>query len=118
QLAGMRRLPAMSVPCASQTSPAASAAAAPPDEPPQVRLVFHGLEVWPKIGFQVVASEPYSGVFERARTMPPRSSIRSTSGSDFGAMRSANTGQPKVLRTPSTSIRSLTAIGNPASQPG
>src|SRR5208283_2838008 len=40
KLAGVRRLPPRSEPCANQTSPVARATAAPPDEPPQVRAVF------------------------------------------------------------------------------
>jgi hypothetical protein len=47
KLAGMRIEPARSVPKSRQDSPAATAAAAPPDEPPGVWLVSHGLLVAP-----------------------------------------------------------------------
>ena len=40
-------LPALSEPVASVAVPEASAAAAPPDDAPQVIAVFHGLRVTP-----------------------------------------------------------------------
>ena len=43
QYAGNRTDPAMSVPCASGTIPAATEDAAPPDEPPGVCVFDHGL---------------------------------------------------------------------------
>ena len=45
--AGMRTEPRPSVPCATGTSAAATAAADPPDEPPGVRRRSHGLRVMP-----------------------------------------------------------------------
>ena len=45
--AGMRTEPAPSVPTLSGPSPAATAAAVPPDDPPGVRLGSHGLRVMP-----------------------------------------------------------------------
>ena len=46
--AGMRTEPAMSVPSSKLVSPAATAAAAPPDDPTGVRAGTHGLFVVPK----------------------------------------------------------------------
>ena len=43
----------MSLPSSSGVSPAANAAAEPPDEPPTLRVVSHGLFVVPKTGFDV-----------------------------------------------------------------
>ena len=60
----------------------ASATAAPPDEPPQVRLTSHGLSVAPKTSLNVLAPAPNSGVFDFATTTAPRSSSRSTMMSD------------------------------------
>ena len=48
KLAGMRSEPPRQEPFASQTSCAANAAAAPPDEPPAVRVRFQGLRVIPQ----------------------------------------------------------------------
>ena len=45
---GLRMEPPMSEPSSSGVRPAARAAAAPPDEPPVVRVVSHGLLVTPK----------------------------------------------------------------------
>ena len=50
QAAGIRTLPAPSEPIAAVTSPAATAAALPPDEPPGVCSRDHGLRVCPKRG--------------------------------------------------------------------
>src|SRR5262245_42650820 len=47
QEAGMRTEPPPSVPCAAGASPAATAAAAPPLEPPGVRSRSHGLRQAP-----------------------------------------------------------------------
>ena len=51
-----------SPPWASGTTPAATAAAAPPDEPPGVRVVSHGLRVGPVRRGSVVGRMPNSGV--------------------------------------------------------
>src|SRR5262245_6266083 len=71
--AGVRRLPPRSDPVASHTWPEASAAAEPPDEPPQVRLVSHGFRVTPNTSLKVLPPAPNSGVFDLATTTPPRS---------------------------------------------
>ena len=51
--AGWRTEPPVSVPVASGTSPAATAAAEPPDEPPAIRAASHGLRTAPKTGFSL-----------------------------------------------------------------
>ena len=51
--AGMRIEPDRSVPISNGVIPEASAAAAPPLEPPGVRSRFQGLLVRPKIGLSV-----------------------------------------------------------------
>ncbi len=48
--AGIRTLPAPSEPMAAATNPAATAAALPPEDPPGVCSLDHGLRVWPKPG--------------------------------------------------------------------
>jgi hypothetical protein len=47
---GMRIEPAMSEPMPNGEPPAAISAASPPDEPPEVRAVSHGLAVRPCTG--------------------------------------------------------------------
>src|SRR6516164_8387294 len=62
QDAGMRIEPPPSLACAAGTIPAATAAAAPPDEPPEVRDKSHGLRVGPNMAGSVTGSSPISGV--------------------------------------------------------
>src|SRR3982751_4677370 len=64
--AGLRRLPPMSEPCATQAMPVASATAAPPDEPAADLDVSHGLRVAPNTSLKVLAPAPNSGVFDLA----------------------------------------------------
>src|SRR5215831_15724988 len=66
KLAGLRNDPPRSVPCASQAMPVASAAAAPPDDPPAERALFHGLCVDPNTSLKVLAPAPNSGVLDFA----------------------------------------------------
>ena len=66
KLAGLRKLPPMSEPWATQAMPVASATAAPPDEPAAEREVFQGLSVRPKTSLKVLAPAPNSGVFDMA----------------------------------------------------
>src|ERR1700753_1143257 len=60
--AGMRIEPAPSEPTATGTTPAATAAADPPDEPPGVCPGCHGLRVMPNAGPSVNGHCPSSGV--------------------------------------------------------
>ncbi len=59
--AGIRIEPPPSLPCATGTMPAATAAAAPPEEPPGVRSRSHGLRVGPNSRASLVGRIPYSG---------------------------------------------------------
>src|SRR5205085_7367535 len=60
--AGIRIEPPPSVACASGRIRAATAAAAPPDEPPEECAGFHGLRVGPNRRDSVVGIRPNSGV--------------------------------------------------------
>src|ERR1700722_3365098 len=66
KLAGLRSEPPMSVTCASQDIPVASAPAAPPEEAEAEREVSHGLPVAPKSSSKVCAPAPNSGVLDLA----------------------------------------------------
>src|ERR1700721_2343973 len=61
QAAGIRIEPPPSLPCATGTIPDATAAAAPPEEPPGVLSKSHGLRVGPKIRASETGRIPYSG---------------------------------------------------------
>src|SRR5205809_3622406 len=58
QDAGMRIEPPPSLACAAGTMPAATAAEAPPDEPPGVRERSHGLRATPKRSLSVTGHRP------------------------------------------------------------
>ena len=80
--AGVRNEPPRSEPVASQAWPVANATAEPPELPPQVRPVSHGLDVVPWTSLKVTAPAPNSGVLVLPSTIPPAASIRSTDQSD------------------------------------
>src|SRR5712691_3425184 len=83
--AGMRIEPPPSLPCAAGASPAATAAAAPPLEPPDVSSTFHGLRQAPFSSDSVCAIVPSSDVFVLPSTTNPASpSRRTTAASDAG----------------------------------
>src|SRR5262245_26074643 len=78
--AGMRIDPAPSVPTLSGPSPAATAAAVPPDEPPGVLAGSHGLRVIPVSGELVSALHPNSGVVVLPISTAPASRSRAVTG--------------------------------------
>jgi len=78
QAAGMRTEPPMSVPSASGTQPAATAAPDPPEEPPGVRDESHGLRVTPQSRLCVKLEYANSGVVVLPTMMAPAPSSRST----------------------------------------
>ena len=69
--AGMRIEPPPSLPCATGTIPAATAAAEPPEEPPGVRSRSQGLRVGPNRRASLVGRMPYSGSVVVPTTMKP-----------------------------------------------
>ena len=100
QDAGQRIEPPPSVPIASGAMPAASAALAPPLEPPGVRSRFQGLRVTPCSGLSVSTLWANSGrlvvpigiapaAFTRAVTVASRSGTTSTDGERAVAHRHA-----------------------------
>ncbi len=70
--------PPMSLPSSSGVRPAATAAAAPPDEPPAVRAVSHGLLVTPYTSLNVWKSPAYSGVLDLPKMTAPAARSRPT----------------------------------------
>jgi hypothetical protein len=92
--AGVRRLQPRSDPVASHAWPVATATAEPPEEPPQVMAVFHGLRVSPKTSLNVLAPWPNSGVLDLPMTMAPRDSSVSTMASLPSGTCPAKSGEP------------------------
>src|SRR5687768_15320317 len=78
--AGMRTEPAPSVPTLSGPSPAATAAAVPPDDPPGVFDGSHGLRVSPVNGEFVSPLQPNSGVVVFPTSTAPASRSRAVAG--------------------------------------
>ena len=76
--AGIRIEPPPSFACASGTMPAATAAAAPPLEPPGVSSRFHGLRAGPNAFGSVYGTSPSSGVAVFPNTIAPARRKRST----------------------------------------
>src|SRR6185295_7207803 len=114
QFDGTRIDPAMSLPNSSAVRPAASAAADPPDDPPVLRVVSHGLLVVPKIGLNVCQSPASFGVLVLPKiTAPASRSRRTASASRSGTWSQAS--RPQVVRMPAVSYVSLIVIGTPCS---
>ena len=70
----------MSVPSPRSQRPAASAAAFPPDEPPDVRPGRRGFSTVPYHGFWLVTPQANSCRFAFAVTTAPAATSRSTAG--------------------------------------
>ena len=64
----------------SGAKPAATAAAVPPDDPPLVFVVSHGLRVMPVIGEFVSPLHPNSGVVVLPTSTAPASRSRAVAG--------------------------------------
>ena len=114
QAAGMRIDPPPSEPSATGASPAATAAAEPPLEPPQVRSARHGLRVIPQLADSVKGQIASSGmwVLPRSTAPAPRSRL-TTSESALAGARGERV--PKQDTSPATSTLSFTATGTPSS---
>src|SRR5437870_110797 len=111
QAAGMRIEPPPSVPSAAGAMAVATAAAEPPDEPPEVRSRSQGFGVAPKTRFLVNPECPNSGVWVLPITIPPACFERSTITASESGTFPLKTQEPRVVSTPFVGVRSLIAIG-------
>src|SRR4029450_12564019 len=110
--AGMRVDPPPSLAVATGTSPAATAAALPPLEPPGVRCGFHGLRAMPNTLVLVKFSVPNSGAAVLPTGTAPAARRRATwIESAATGPRVANASDPRDVGMPAQSSRSLTPIG-------
>src|ERR1700742_3688211 len=99
----MRIDPPPSPPVASVTSPPATAAALPADDPPGVRPCRHGLCVTPLSFVTPTLSPPNSlAVVSPTGTTPPAASRRRITGDVADATRSRNTSDASVAGQPTT----------------
>src|SRR5690606_19837469 len=113
QDAGMRIDPPPSDACAIGAMPAATAAPAPPEDPPGVCTVFHGLRVLPCRSDSVIEIVPNSGVVVLPISTNPASRNRSTTGSSRSSGVSGTAIDPYEVGHPATAFRSLIGIGTP-----
>ena len=106
----MRTEPAVSVPSATSTRPAATAAPLPPLDPPVVCAGFHGFSAGPKCGLFVSAPYANSCVFSLPTIAPPAARSRATQVASRSGTR-RRIFDAAVVGMPATSITSLTADG-------
>ena len=104
----IRTEPAVSVPSATSTSPAATAAPLPPLEPPVIRVGSHGFSAGPKCGLLVIAPNANSWVFSFPTIVAPAARSRATHSASRSGTR-WSTLDAAVVGMPATSITSLTA---------
>ena len=114
----MRIEPPPSVPTASGPIPEATAAAAPPEDPPGVFAGFQGLRVMPVSGLSVTPFQPNSGVVVLPSSTAPASRSRAAAGASssqgpFGSI----VFEPRSVGQPRVRIRSLIETGTPSSRP-
>ena len=82
--AGWRTEPPVSVPSAHGASPAATAAALPPDEPPGTRVRSHGFSAAPNAEFSLEEPIANSSWLAFASNVAPASVSRSTAVAVYG----------------------------------
>ena len=107
----------MEEPNATGTTPAATAAAEPPELPPGTRSGFSGLRVGPKALFSVDDPIPNSSRFVFPITQAPASISRRTAVAVYGETYPSRSLEPQVVGSPSVQMLSLIATGTPARRP-
>ena len=112
--AGMRIEPPPSVPTASAPMPVASAAAAPPEEPPGVLSGFQGLRVMPVRSQSVTPFQPNSGVAVLPSRTAPCSRSRAETGESSSSGAESVAWLPKRAGQPLVRMMSLIEVGTPS----
>ena len=117
--AGARIDPKPSVACAIGSMRDPTAAAAPPLEPPEMRLGSHGFRVGPYCRGSQVSERPSSQVLVRPKmTRPARLSRLTCSLSAAAGGESAKNFEPRVMGTPAReAVRSFMRNGTPRKGP-
>ena len=105
----------MSLPCATAPMPAATAAAAPPDDPPGVTPASHGFKVRPCSALSVNHRQEKAGVLVRPMTTAPARRRFATTGLSSAAITSRNATTPLLVGKPRWSALILVVTGTPAS---
>ena len=116
---GIRIEPPPSVPSASGTMPAASAAELPPLEPPGVFRRSHGLRVTPVSALSVTPFQPSSGVVVLpGSTAPERRSEATTGASSSHGPAGSIAVEPRSVGQPLVTSRSLIDDRHAVERPG
>src|SRR5437660_10433321 len=113
--AGWRIEPPVSVPIAHGASPAATAAALPPEDPPGTRPWSHGLRTGPKPEFSLEEPIANSSWLVLPSRGAPASVSCATTVAVYGGRYPSRIREPAWLGTPSVQKRSFTARGTPPS---
>src|SRR5215213_11842976 len=110
--------PPRSEPCSRKVNPVASAAAAPPLEPPGVRVESHGLFVAPYASLLLCATSASMNATLVVPTMiAPAARSRSTTVASQSEIAPRQAGLPHVVGRPATWKLSLIVIGTPSNGP-
>lgn len=115
--AGIRIDPPPSLACAIGTAPAATSAAAPPEDAPTEWRVFQGLGVGGPLRNSVVAFSPNSGIRLLPSTVIPALRNCVAYRPSCVAGRARNASDPWLVGIPTRSVLSLSRVGTPWSRP-
>ena len=106
----MRMLPPVSLPSVANASPATTATADPPDDPPGIFVGSHGLWTSPKCGLTELTPYANSCKPSLPRSTAPASRSRRTTVASSSGIQSARIREPAVVRIPFVAKRSLTIV--------
>src|SRR5471032_95214 len=102
----------MSLPTSSALNPAATAAA-PPELPPGLRSMSHGLLVRPYTGFTDCQSARPTGMLVLPRITAPAAFTFAVAGASCCDTKPCHAATPQVVGSPCTLMDSLSVIGRP-----
>src|SRR5205809_4527907 len=115
QAAGMRMEPPPSLAWATGTTPEATAAAEPPEEPPGVRFTSQGFLAGPYNRDSVTGGKPNSGTFVLAKGMKPaRLNLATTCASAVAGVSGRKEEPARVGMPAQNPVMSLSSSGTPA----
>ena len=113
----MRTEPPWSPPVARSTTPAATRAALPLEDPPAERVVSHGLRTGPLREVWLPPEKHRSSQTALPVIVAPAASILLTTVASRVGMKPSRVSDPFIIGTPATMVLSFTATVRPASGP-
>src|SRR5579883_854160 len=117
QADGVRIEPPWSPPSAISTSPAATSAALPPDDPPALYAGSCGFRIGPVAHVWLPAEKHRSSHAALPATTAPASSTRVTTVASTSGTYPSSQREPFIIGTPATHMLSFTATRRPANTP-